>query len=152
AWWTASLLREKGGVNARFEFWDSTGSAPITTSGGMATANTRISFSKPKSRRSGETAAADQTKACATSRGTRGSPNDHTPDSTARLMRLKATGSGTAVPKIRLRYGAPAAAVAMITVHHLDNSRSHRVLWLLEELGIPYEIKQYKREPSLRAP
>lgn len=40
----------------------------------------------------------------------------------------------------------------MITVHHLDNSRSHRVLWLLEELGVPYEIKQYKREGSLRAP
>jgi glutathione S-transferase len=33
----------------------------------------------------------------------------------------------------------------MITVHHLDNSRSHRVLWLLEELGVPYEIKLYKR-------
>jgi glutathione S-transferase len=40
----------------------------------------------------------------------------------------------------------------MITVHHLDNSRSHRVLWLLEELGVPYEIKHYKREASLRAP
>ncbi len=40
----------------------------------------------------------------------------------------------------------------MITVHHLDNSRSHRVLWLLEELGVPYEVKHYKREASLRAP
>lgn len=40
----------------------------------------------------------------------------------------------------------------MITVHHLDNSRSHRVLWLLEELGVPYEIKHYKREASLKAP
>jgi glutathione S-transferase len=40
----------------------------------------------------------------------------------------------------------------MITVHHLDNSRSHRVLWLLEELGVDYEIKHYKREASLRAP
>ena len=34
----------------------------------------------------------------------------------------------------------------MITVHHLDNSRSQRVLWLLEELGLPYEIKHYRRD------
>ena len=33
-----------------------------------------------------------------------------------------------------------------ITVHHLDNSRSQRVLWLLEELGLPYEIVHYKRD------
>jgi len=45
----------------------------------------------------------------------------------------------------------------MITVHHLNNSRSQRVLWLLEELGLPYEIKRYERDartmlapPSLR--
>lgn len=36
----------------------------------------------------------------------------------------------------------------MITVHHLDNSRSHRVLWLLEELGLDYEIVPYKRDPQ----
>ena len=35
----------------------------------------------------------------------------------------------------------------MITVHHLENSRSLRILWLLEELGIPYDIKHYKRDP-----
>ena len=35
----------------------------------------------------------------------------------------------------------------MITVHHLETSRSQRVLWLLEELGVPYEIKLYKRHP-----
>jgi glutathione S-transferase len=34
----------------------------------------------------------------------------------------------------------------MLTVHHLNNSRSQRVLWLLEELGVPYEIKQYQRD------
>ena len=34
----------------------------------------------------------------------------------------------------------------MITVHHLNNSRSQRVLWLLEELGLPYEIKKYQRD------
>jgi glutathione S-transferase len=33
----------------------------------------------------------------------------------------------------------------MITVHHLNNSRSQRVLWLLEELGLPYDIKHYQR-------
>ncbi|HEY1131511.1 MAG TPA: glutathione S-transferase [Roseateles sp.] len=34
----------------------------------------------------------------------------------------------------------------MITVHHLNNSRSQRVLWLLEELGLPYEIQHYQRD------
>ena len=34
----------------------------------------------------------------------------------------------------------------MITVHHLNKSRSQRVLWLLEELGVPYEIKKYQRD------
>jgi len=36
----------------------------------------------------------------------------------------------------------------MITVHHLNNSRSQRILWLLEELGVPYEIKRYQRDPK----
>ena len=36
----------------------------------------------------------------------------------------------------------------VITVHHLENSRSHRIVWLLEELGVPYEIKRYKRDPK----
>ncbi|WP_423600969.1 glutathione S-transferase family protein [Roseateles sp. MS654] len=36
----------------------------------------------------------------------------------------------------------------MLTVHHLNNSRSQRVLWLLEELGLPYEIKHYQRDPQ----
>ena len=46
----------------------------------------------------------------------------------------------------------------MIVVHHLNNSRSQRVLWLLEELGVPYEVKRYQRDaktmlapPELRA-
>ena len=46
----------------------------------------------------------------------------------------------------------------MLIVHHLNNSRSQRVLWLLEELGLPYEIKHYQRNaktmlapPELRA-
>lgn len=36
----------------------------------------------------------------------------------------------------------------MLIVHHLENSRSHRVLWLLEELGLDYDIKFYKRDPK----
>jgi len=36
----------------------------------------------------------------------------------------------------------------MIVVHHLNNSRSQRVLWLLEELGLDYEIKRYQRDPK----
>ena len=36
----------------------------------------------------------------------------------------------------------------MLTVHHLNNSRSQRVLWLLEELGVPYEIRKYQRDPK----
>ena len=46
----------------------------------------------------------------------------------------------------------------MITVHHLENSRSQRVLWLLEELGVDYEVQRYARDaktllapPELRA-
>ncbi len=46
----------------------------------------------------------------------------------------------------------------MIVVHHLNNSRSQRVLWLLEELGVPYEVRRYQRDrktmlapPELRA-
>ncbi len=34
----------------------------------------------------------------------------------------------------------------MLVVHHLENSRSQRILWLLEELGVDYEIKFYERD------
>ena len=34
----------------------------------------------------------------------------------------------------------------MVVVHHLNNSRSQRMLWLLEELGVPYEVKRYERD------
>ena len=36
----------------------------------------------------------------------------------------------------------------MIVVHHLNNSRSQRILWLLEELGLEYETKKYERDPK----
>ena len=38
----------------------------------------------------------------------------------------------------------------MLVVHHLNDSRSQRILWLLEELGVPYEIKRYDRDPTTR--
>jgi glutathione S-transferase len=38
----------------------------------------------------------------------------------------------------------------MLTLHHLNDSRSQRILWLLEELGTPYEIKRYQRDAKTR--
>lgn len=38
----------------------------------------------------------------------------------------------------------------MLTVHHLGKSQSERIVWLCEELGIPYELKHYEREPVTR--
>ncbi|BDH47519.1 glutathione S-transferase [Salmonella enterica subsp. enterica serovar Choleraesuis] len=40
----------------------------------------------------------------------------------------------------------------MITLHHLDHSRSHRVIWFLEELQVPWEMVTWQREGSLLAP
>jgi glutathione S-transferase len=41
----------------------------------------------------------------------------------------------------------------MVVIHHLNNSRSQRILWLLEELGLPYEVRRYQRNPrTLLAP
>ena len=37
----------------------------------------------------------------------------------------------------------------MIIVHHLNDSRSQRILWLLEELNVPYEIKRYQHDPQI---
>ncbi|KAG2005048.1 glutathione S-transferase [Coprinopsis cinerea AmutBmut pab1-1] len=44
------------------------------------------------------------------------------------------------------------ATAPTLTLHHLENSRSQRILWLLEELGVPYDLKIYKRTPEKRAP
>jgi len=38
----------------------------------------------------------------------------------------------------------------MLTLHHLNDSRSQRILWLLEELGMPYEMKRYQRDATTR--
>jgi glutathione S-transferase len=42
--------------------------------------------------------------------------------------------------------------MSKITVHHLNNSKSQRVLWVLEELGLDYEIKFYQRNPGFAPP
>ena len=61
-----------------------------------------------------------------------------TPDGRGALLRNQAT----------LRASKrPSETTAMVTVHHLNNSRSQRVLWLLEELGVPYDITRYERDP-----
>ncbi len=40
----------------------------------------------------------------------------------------------------------------MITVYHLENSRSERVIWLMEELGLTYELERFDRQPTMAAP
>jgi glutathione S-transferase len=40
----------------------------------------------------------------------------------------------------------------MITVHHLSTSRSERIVWLMEELGLEYRLERFRREPSGAAP
>ncbi|MCX7692128.1 glutathione S-transferase [Tepidimonas taiwanensis] len=40
--------------------------------------------------------------------------------------------------------------MSTVVVHHLEHSRSQRVLWLLEELGVPYELRRYARDPRTR--
>jgi len=40
----------------------------------------------------------------------------------------------------------------MLTVHHLNNSRSQRILCALEELNLPYQIARYQRQPTMLAP
>ena len=40
-----------------------------------------------------------------------------------------------------------------VIVHHLNNSRSQRILWMLEEMGVPYEVRHYQRDAkTMRAP
>jgi glutathione S-transferase len=38
----------------------------------------------------------------------------------------------------------------MLTLHHLNDSRSQRILWLMEELGMPYDLKRYQRDAKTR--
>ena len=50
-----------------------------------------------------------------------------------------------------LPFVAPVAP-NMIVVHHLSSSRSQRIIWLLEELGVQYEVKRYERMSNMLAP
>ena len=59
----------------------------------------------------------------------------------------------TAAPAATTTAAAPAPATTpKVTLHWLDKSRSHRILWLLEELNVPYELKTYKRGADMLAP
>ncbi len=40
----------------------------------------------------------------------------------------------------------------MITIYHLNMSRSERIIWLMEELGLPYQLEKFQREPGMEAP
>ena len=67
-------------------------------------------------------------------------------------MRLRYPGQHTADPNITDLLACsgivqPASDCAVITVHHLNNSRSQRILWLLEELGVAYRIEHHQRDP-----
>src|SRR5581483_5161249 len=66
-----------------------------------------------------------------------------------RTKALQVASSASAIVQCRSNMAAHnknEGAASMITVHHLNNSRSQRVLWLLEELGVPYEIRKYQRD------
>ena len=64
-----------------------------------------------------------------------------------RLLDLgRAAVSNSSLASVRQTEAAAIVGYSMpITVHHLENSRSQRVLWLLEELGLPYEVRRYER-------
>jgi glutathione S-transferase len=65
-------------------------------------------------------------------------------------------GRWFAALKSRDRFARPASLpslsprIFMLTLHHLNDSRSQRILWLLEELGTPYELKRYQRNATTR--
>ena len=56
--------------------------------------------------------------------------------------------SDTSIVGFRCDVRQPSADTVMIVVHHLEHSRSQRVLWLLEELGLTYEVRHYRRNPE----
>jgi glutathione S-transferase len=56
----------------------------------------------------------------------------------------------TAARKCPGRAATSSTETSMIIVHHLNDSRSQRVLWLLEELGTAYELRRYQRDPTTR--
>jgi len=58
-----------------------------------------------------------------------------------------ASGEPTTAP-LRITAFRHCVEVSMIVLHHLNKSRSQRIIWLLEELGLPYEIKAYQRDAT----
>lgn len=54
----------------------------------------------------------------------------------------------TTRPLVGIGYTATMPTPPNLTVHHLESSRSQRILWLLEELGLPYELVRYSRDPK----
>jgi len=70
------------------------------------------------------------------------------------LHRAAMPSRGRSACREKMPWCGPAAAQEspVITVHHLTNSHSHVVLWLLEELGVPYEMILHRREPNGRSP
>src|SRR5260370_12993312 len=53
-------------------------------------------------------------------------------------------------PPSRIKAGSWPGSSGMLTVHHLGKSQSERIVWLCEELEIPYELKRYDRDPVTR--
>jgi glutathione S-transferase len=67
-----------------------------------------------------------------------------------KLVHLSAAFFTAFFPWPLVKLGRNHTEAAMLTLHHLNDSRSQRILWLLEELGTPYEIRQYQRDARTR--
>lgn len=68
-----------------------------------------------------------------------------------------ATAMSRPPTRLRRSFRGPAAAGApssrpMITIYHLDSSRSERIIWLMEELELPYALQEFRRRPDVTAP
>jgi len=74
------------------------------------------------------------------------SPKNAQPTTPKHRAARARNASAGAVGSIKDKTVLPERRKNMITVHHLENSRSQRVLWLLEELERPYEVKRYERD------
>src|SRR5690606_3516286 len=83
-----------------------------------------------------------------------GDPSKRTAGGTICISQLhtmqRTMGHGVARGRLRVVNGGLKESPVMIVVHHLAESRSQRILWLLEELGLAYEIVRYERDPATR--
>jgi glutathione S-transferase len=64
----------------------------------------------------------------------------------------EASGTGALDARAPNAFAQGMSESSRLVVHHLEHSRSLRVLWLLEELGLPYDIQRYQRDANFRAP